>query len=171
MRTNMLIGVAALVGAAVPAIAQYYPEPRRPAQGGLLSGIVNAYQYGRYPHGNYGYDSYGRQGRQIDQCARAVEARLNGYGYNWYQGNNYRRYRQGGRVEGITRIDRRNNGGLKVWGVASSGYGGYDGYGRRGYGSYGYGAGADLRWDCKVSRNGRVSDIDINRRQYNWRGY
>jgi hypothetical protein len=171
MSRKMLIGAAALVGATVPAIAQYYPPPRQPAPGGIIGAIVNQYQYGRYPYGNYGYNNYGRQARQIDQCARAVEARLNGYRYNWYQGNNYNRYRQGGRVEGITRIDRRNNGGLKVWGVASSGYGGYQGWNRPGYGTYGYHAGADLRWDCKVSRNGRVSDIDINRRQYNWRGY
>ena len=171
MSMKMLIGAAALVGVTGPAIAQYYPPPRQPAQGGLLSGIVNAYQYGRYPYGNYGYDSYGRQGRQIDQCARAVEARLNGNSYNWYQGSQYNRYRRGGRVEGITRVERKNKGALKVWGVASSGYGGYQGYGRGSYGSYGYGAGADLRWDCKVSRSGRVSNVDINRREYNWRGY
>lgn len=174
MSKKMLIGaasLAAVVGTAAPAIAQYYP-PRGPTTGGIIDTIVNSYQYGRYPYGNYGYDSYGnRQGYLIDRCARAVEARLSGYSQNWYQGRNYNRYRNGGRVEGITRIERRNKGGLKVWGVASSGYGGYQGWNRPGYGSYGYHAGADLRWDCKVSRSGNVSDIDVNRREYNWRGY
>lgn len=175
MRTKMLIGVAglaALVGGIAPAIAQYYPPPppRQVNPDGLLSGIVNAYQYGRYPYGNYGYERYGRESRAIDQCARAVEARLNGHNYDWYRGNNYNRYRNHGRVEGITRVERRDKG-YKVWGVASSGYGGYQGWNRPGYGSYGYGAGADLRWDCKVSRNGRVSNVDINRREHNWRGY
>jgi hypothetical protein len=163
-------GFAMLVGAAAPASAQYYP-PRGPTTGGIVDRIINSYQYGRYPYGNYGYDRYGRESHAIDRCARAVEARLNGYNYNWYRGNNYNRYRNNGRVEGITRVERRNNGGFKVWGVASSGYGGYQGWNRPGYGSYGYHAGADLRWDCKVTRSGRVSNVDINRRPYNWRGY
>lgn len=171
------VGIAVLAGGAGTAIAQYYPPPP-PApqqQGGFVGGLINEAvrqgQYGRYPYGNYGYDNYNRQGQLIDQCARAVEARLNGNRYNWYRGNNYNRYRNFGRVEGITRVERRNNGGLKVWGVASSGYGGYQGWNRPGYGSYGYHAGADLKWHCKVNRYGRVSEIDIDRRSYNWRGY
>jgi hypothetical protein len=178
MRTKMLIGaagLAALVGAAVPAIAQYYPPPRQPAPGGIIGAIVNQYQYGRYPYGNYGYNQgYGREQYAIDRCARAVEARLNGnYGYgNWgYDRSRGNRYRNFGRVEGITRVERRSKGSLKVWGVASSGWGGYDGWNRPGYGNYGYHAGADLSWDCKVDRRGRVSNVDINRRSANWRGY
>ena len=173
MRTKMLIGaagLAALVGGVAPAVAQYYPPPRQVNPDGLLSGIINAYQYGRYPYGNYGYDRYGREGYAIDRCARAVEQRLNGYNYNWYRGGNYNRYRNHGQVEGITRVERRGSG-YKVWGVASSGYGGYQGWNRPGYGNYGYHAGADLKWDCRVSRSGRVSNIDIDRRPYNWRGY
>lgn len=176
MKTKIMIGavgLAALAGT-VPAIAQYYPPPP-PPQGGIAGAIIDQAirqgRYGQYPYGNYGYDRYGRESHAIDRCARAVEARLNGYSYNPYRGYNYRRYRNHGRVEGITRVERRNNGGFKVWGVASSGYGGYQGWNRPGYGSYGYGAGADLRWDCKVSRSGRVSNVDINRRPYNWRGY
>ena len=152
--------------------------------------------YGRYPYGNYGYNQYGNQSAAIDQCARAVEARLSGgngyYGYGnvpyngqyrgqyggygapyggQYGGNyGYNQGYAGGRVQGITRVDRKSYG-LKVHGVASSGYRGYEGYGRQGYGNYGYGAGADLSWNCEVRYDGRIRDIDINRRTANWRGY
>ncbi len=76
----------------------------------------------------------------------------------------------GGRVLGITRVDRKSYG-LKVHGVASSGNNGYAGYGQRGYGNYGYGAGADLSWNCEVRYDGRIRDVDVNRRSANWRGY
>ena len=162
------VGVMAL-GLAVPASGQYYPSPPPATQGGIIGAIVGQ-QYGRYPYGNYGYNMYGNQRQGIDRCARAVEQRLNGYGNNYYQGGRYSRYRNGGRVEGVTRVERKNYG-LKVWGVASSGYGGYEGWNRPGYGNYGYSAGADLRWECKVHRNGQIRDIDIKRRSANWRGY
>jgi len=164
------IGLAALVGLAAPAAGQYYPPPQ--PRGGLGDAIIGqVLGYGRYPYGNYGYNSYGRERHGIDRCARAVEQRLNGYRNNWYGGGgNYRRYRNFGRVEGITRVDRKSYG-LKVWGVASSGFGGYEGYGRRGYGNYGYHAGADLKFECKVYRNGQIRDIDIKRRSASWRGY
>ena len=146
---------------------QYYPNPNPGA-------TTNSYRYGQYPYGNYGYGQYGNQGAAIDRCARAVEARLNGGGYgygNWgYNGQGYNRYRNSGRVEGITRVLPKNDG-FRVFGVASSGWGGYQGYNRHGYGSYGYGAGADLRWDCRIDYRGRISDLDVNRRDYNWRGY
>ena len=99
-----------------------------------------------------------------------MEQRLNRQNSGWYGGTNYRRYRNFGRVEGITRVERKSYG-LKVRGVASSGYGGYQCWNRPGYGSYGHHAGADLRWECKVYRNGRIRDIDIKRRPANWRGY
>ena len=161
-------GFAAILGVAAPAQAQYYPPPQN--QGGILGAIINSYQYGRYPYGNYGYNQYGQQRFGIDRCARAVEQRLNRGASNWYQGYNYNRYRNFGRVEGITRVQRKDYG-LKVTGVASSGFGGYQGYGRSNYGTYGYHAGADLRFECKVTRNGRIRDIDIKRRNAGWRGY
>lgn len=166
----VLAGAAGLAAASasVPAQAQYYPPSPQP--GGIADAIIGqVLGYGRYPYGNYGYNQYGNQRYGIDRCARAVEQRLNGYNYNWY-GNNYRRYRNSGRVEGITRVERKNYG-LKVWGVASSGYGGYQGWNRPGYGTYGYHAGADLRFECKVYRNGQIRDIDIKRRDARWRGY
>jgi hypothetical protein len=187
-------GLATLVGLASPAAAQYpgygYGYNNNPV-GQIVSQIFG---YGRYPYGNYGYNQYGNQSAAIDQCARAVEAQLNGYngyygygnvpygggyggygGYNGY-GNRYggygynQGYGAGGRVQGITRVDRKSYG-LKVYGVASSGYRGYDGYGRRGYGSYGYANGADLSFNCEVRYDGQVRDIDINRRTAYWRGY
>jgi hypothetical protein len=169
-RNGLIVGAAgfaALLGVTVPAEAQYYPPPR-PNQGGIIGAIVNQYRYGQYPYGNYGYNQYGNQRFGIDRCARAVEQRLGGY--NFYQGGRYNRYRNSGRVEGITRVQRKDYG-LKVSGVASSGYGGYEGWNRPGYGTYGYGQGADLRFECKVYRNGRIRDIDIKRRVANWQGY
>lgn len=181
------IGLAALASAA-PATAQYYPQPQpnygygqygygnQNPVGQIIGQILG---YGRYPYGNYGYNQYSNQGAAIDQCARAVAARLNGYqGYYGYgnvpyqgqYGYGYNNRYNGARVQGITRIDRKSYG-LKVRGVASSGYQGYDGYGRRDYGSYGYNAGADLSWSCEVRYDGRIRDIDISRRTANWRGY
>jgi len=182
-------GLAALVGMATPAAAQYYPGYPGSGYGGyggygnnnVLGQIVGQiFGYGRYPYGNYGYNQYGNQSRAIDQCARAVEARIGGYrggyygyggGYGGYDRYGYNQgYSGGGRVQGITRVERKSYG-LKVRGVASSGYRGYEGYGRGGYGSYGYGAGADLSWSCEVRYDGRIRDIDINRRSAYWRGY
>lgn len=167
----ILAGAAGLVAAVVasaPAEAQYYPPPQ---QGGIAEAIIGqVLGYGRYPYGNYGYNMYGNQRYGIDRCARSVEQRLNRTRSNWYGGSNYRRYRNFGRVEGITRVERKSYG-LKVSGVASSGFGGYQGWNRPGYGNYGYSAGADLRFECKVYRNGQIRDIDIKRRTANWRGY
>jgi len=177
-------GLALVAGAAAPAAAQYYPQPGYGYGNNPVGTIVNQILgYGRYPYGNYGYNQYGNQSAAVDQCARAVEARLSGYrgGYYGYgnvpygggygnQGYGYNQGYGGGRVQGITRVEQKNYG-LKVWGVASSGYRGYQGYGNQGYGSYGYGAGADLKWDCEVNYNGRIRDVDISRRTASWRGY
>jgi hypothetical protein len=45
------------------------------------------------------------------------------------------------------------------------------GYGQYPYGNYGYNAGADLSWSCEVRFDGRIRDIDVNRRSASWRGY
>ncbi|HJR83262.1 MAG TPA: hypothetical protein VJ775_04980 [Sphingomicrobium sp.] len=183
-------GLAALAVAA-PAAAQHYPgyPPPPPNYGYPGYGYQNnnvvgqvlgqILGYGRYPYGNYGYNQYGNQSMAVDQCARSVEARLNGYRGGYYGYGNmpyggqygYNGYAGGGaRVLGITRVDRKSYG-LKVRGVASSGYQGYQGYGRPGYGSYGYNAGADLSWSCEVRYDGRIRDIDLKRRTAYWRGY
>ena len=174
------VGLAALASAA-PAAAQYYPGYPGTGYGYGNNNVVGQVLgqilgYGQYPYGNYGYNQYGGRQYGIDRCARAVEQRLGGGGYNnsygnWgYQGQNYRRYRNFGRVEGITRVEKKSYG-FKVTGVASSGWGGYQGYNQRGYGTYGYQAGADLSWTCKVYRSGQIRDIDVRRRAYNWNGY
>ena len=184
-------GLAALVGFAAPAAAQYYPgnnygySNNNNVVGAIIGQVLG---YGRYPYGNYGYNQYGgqyggqygyNQNMAVDQCARAVEARINGnrnsyYGYgNMPYGSNrygYNNGNAGGRVQGITKVDRKSYG-LKVHGVASSGYNGYNGYGRQGYGNYGYNAGADLSFKCEIRADGRIRDIDINRRSAYYRGY
>jgi len=167
----ILAGAAGLAGmGTAPAQAQYYPPPRPPQNIGEAI-IGQALGYGRYPYANYGYNQYGNERYGIDRCARAVEQRIGGRNQNWYgSGNRFYRQRNYGRVEGITPVERKSYG-LKVWGVASSGYGGYDGWNRPGYGTYGYNAGADLKFECKVHRNGQIRDIDIKRRNANWRGY
>ena len=77
-------GLAALASAA-PAAAQYYPGYPAPGYGypgtGYNNNVVGQVLgqilgYGRYPYGNYGYQQYGNQSMAVDQCARAVEARV-----------------------------------------------------------------------------------------------
>jgi hypothetical protein len=204
-------GLAAAVGLATPASAQYYPQPGYPQQGYPQQGypqqgypqqgygygnqnpvgqvLGQILGYGQYPYGNYGYNQYSNQSAAIDQYARAVQQRLSGgygayygnqgynrgygnqgYGNPYNQGYGYNQGYSGGSVQGITRVERKSYG-LKVWGVASSGFRGYQGYNQRGYGNYGYSNGADLKWDCEVRSDGRIREIDINRRTANWRGY
>ena len=125
------VGLAALASAA-PAAAQYYPgNPGYGYGSGNVVGQVlgQILGYGQYPYGNHGYNQYNNPSAAVDQCARAVEARLNGN------------------------------------------RGGYYGYGRSGYGNYGYSNGADLSWSCEVRYDGRIRDIDLNRRTAYWRGY
>ena len=207
--TNMskiLIGSAGLTAAlaiASPAIAQQpYPYGN---QNGVVGAIINSVTgggYGQYPQGNYGYSRVDERGA-VSMCAAAAEQRISsnyrgqpGYGYT--NGNGYNGYQQGyangyhgqtARVLGITNVERRNNGALKVSGVASSGraygYGnqGYNNqrYNNQGYNNQGYNNGyngqrdyanqaADLRFTCKVNARGQVSDVNISRNQVAYRG-
>lgn len=186
------VGVAALVGAAAPAAAQYgYGYGGGDVLGAIINSVLgqNRYAYGSY--GNYGYDPQ-RERYLVEQCARATETRIQrnyGYaGYNQYGYGNgyggYGGYNQGynnyssARIVNITRIERRSNGGVKVFGLATSGrgysnngYGGYGGYGGQYGGGYGYNAGADLSFDCTIAYNGRITDIDVNRANYGYRRY
>ncbi len=152
-------GLAAMVGFSSPAAAQYYPGHNYGYNngGGVLGAIVNGVLGGGY---NNGYGNYGGQDRYaVAQCSRAVEARLGG-GYNrGYGGYGYNNYGGGGRVVGITRVERRNSG-IRVRGVATSDQGGYGG----GYGYNGYGqGGGQLSFNCKVDYRGRITDLDLNR--------
>jgi hypothetical protein len=198
------VGIAALVGVSAPAAAQYYPNPYGNTGGGVVGAIINAIGgYGQYPYGNYGYGQ-GNSQYAVDQCSRAVEARLNGqgqgYGYanngyggypnsgygNGYPNNGYGYANNGyggGRIAGITRVEARSNGGLKVYGVAMTNarYGQYGAYGQQGYGQQGYGqysgygqqqgygyanrntAYPDIKFNCKINRSGQITDVDIDR--------
>ena len=201
-RMKILTGVAgltALVGLAAPAAAQGYPyggyNQGYNNGGGVLGAIVGqVLGYGRYPYGNYGYgqQGYGQYGYgqggygqsqqiAVEQCARAAESRLSGYGgynngyggyNNGYGGynNGYNGYNQGygynngARVVGISRVDRKSYG-YRVYGVATDRYGNGDGY-RSGYGS------PSIRFDCKVDYSGRIRDVNVNRNMANYRyGY
>ena len=165
-------GLAVMIGLAGPAAAQYYPNYNYPgyaapgygygnnvgnnvgnAVGQAINGVIAATQYGNYPYGNYGYgQTYGygmNSNGAVDRCARAVEGRLNGY--NGYGDSRY----NGGRVTGITRVDPRGNGGLRVWGVAST------------YSGYGYGQ-PNMSWDCSIDRFGRVTDTNFNTNRWGY---
>jgi hypothetical protein len=189
------VGLVALVGAAAPAAAQYpgygYGYGGGDVLGQIISQVLRGGTYGSY--GSYGYNPQ-RERYMVEQCARATEIRLQrNYGYAGSRygggyGSPYGGYNQGyggynqARIVNITRVDRRNNGGVKIWGTATSGQGygqGYDGYGQGygGYGGYGgyntYNAAADLRFDCTIDYRGRITNIDINRNRYGvgYRGY
>ena len=170
-------GLAMTCAAAAPAAAQpYYPQS---SGGGIVGAIINSVTggYGQYPMGNYGYQYVGQRSL-VQQCAIAAEQRLDGqyggqgYGaYNGYGQQGYGYQNQGGaRVLGITSVERRNNGGLNVRGVATSGaYG--QGYGYR----QGYGAAngqADLSFNCRVNARGQVTNVRIARNEVRYnRGY
>ncbi len=187
-------GLALTLAAAAPAAAQSYGYPQNNG-GGIVGAIINSVTggYGQYPQGNYGYNQVSQRSL-VQQCAVAAEQRLNGQyrgrGYGAYNGNGYQngygqqgygyQNQSGGRVLGITSVQRRSNGGLNVRGVATSGaygqqgYGYQQGYGQQGYGHHSYGANgqADLSFNCKVNSRGQVTDVRIARNnvRYN-RGY
>jgi len=200
--SRILIGTAGLAAAltiASPASAQQ-PYPYGNQNTGIVGAIINsvtggaygqypqgAYGYGQYPQGNYGYGQTSQRAA-VGMCAAAAEQRISGnyrgqpgYGYNnGYANHGYQQgYANGyvaqGHVLGITNVERRNNGSLRVSGVANSGRGyGYNnqGYynGYNGQNAYANQA-ADLRFTCKVSTRGQVTDVNINRNQVAYRGY
>jgi hypothetical protein len=194
-------GLTAGLAIASPAYAQQ-PYPYANQNGGVVGAIINSVTgggYGQYPQGNYGYGQVNERSA-VSMCAAAAEQRIggayrgqpgngynNGYANNGYQQGYANGYNgQTARVLGITNVERRNNGSLKVSGVASSGRGygyGNQGYGNQGYGYQGYGNGyngqrayganqsADLRFSCKVNTRGQVSDVNISRNHATYRGY
>ncbi len=161
--TKLLAGVAgvAAFAAAAPASAQYYGNP--------------GYAYGS-PYGNaYGYNNAYNNGygmntnAAVQQCSAAVQSRL------------YNRQSIGGilgavlgaqttgRVVSVTQVAPRNNGLIRVRGLASSGRMASNGYGPYGVGAYGaagygYANGADLSFRCDVAPNGSIYNVSINRR-------
>jgi len=208
-----MAGLIAALTIASPASAQQ-PYPYTAPNTGVVGAIINsvtgggygqypqgAYGYGQYPQGNYGYGQTSQRAA-VGMCATAAEQRINGSyrtrpgnGYNNGYNNGYSNngYQQGyangyngqtARVLGITNVERRNNGSLKVSGVANSGRGyayNNQGYynGQNAYNNQGYYNGqnvqanqaADMRFTCKVNARGQVTDVDINRNKVAYRGY
>jgi len=194
-----LTGLAALAAVSSPAGAQMNPYGYA-NNGGVVGAIVNAVTgYGQYPQGNYAYEQMGQRS-SVEMCARSAEQRLNSdgryAGYNnrydqtdYNNGYGQNGYRNSGtfRVVGITNVERRMNGALRVRGIASSGLGnrangwndprgddqrnagsGYDNrYGngdRNGYANNGYrAAGMDYRFTCKIDSRGAVTSLDFDR--------
>src|SRR6478736_1671474 len=127
-----LTGLAALAAVSSPAGAQMNPYGYG-NNGGVVGAIVNAVTgYGQYPQGNYGYEQPGQR-NAVEMCARTAEQRLNSdrryAGYNnsygqtdYNNGYGENGYRNGGtfRVVGITNVEHRMNGTLRVRGIASS---------------------------------------------------
>ena len=200
--SKILIGAAgltAVLAIASPATAQQ-PYPYANPNNGVIGAIINSVTgggYGQYPQGNYGYGRVNERAA-VGMCAAAAEQRIsgnyrgqpgygynNGYGNNGYQQGYANGYNgQGARILGITNVERRNNGGLRVSGIASSGrpYGyNNQGYNNQGYNNQGYSndyqgqhpyanQAADLRFTCKVNTRGQVSDVNISRNQVAYRG-
>jgi hypothetical protein len=175
------VGMAALVGMAAPAAAQYYPGYNTGGNvvGQVLSTILNP--YGQQQQYGYGINPQAA----VQQCSAAVQNRLarSNAGYNPYGGYNGYGYASGynnaysnARVLQVTRVEPRSNTTMRVRGLASSGtaaayspygnnggYGGYGGY--AGYGGYNTAAAADLTFKCDVDYRGYIRDIDIDRRR------
>jgi hypothetical protein len=198
-----LTGLTALAAVSSSATAQTYPYGYQ-NNGGVVGAIVNAVTgYGQYPQGNYGYEQMGQR-NSVEMCARTAEHSLNsdgryrgynnGYGQGGYNnGYGHDGYRNGGsfRVVGITNVERRMNGGLRVRGIASSdarySANGWnhqrgdqrndgDGYDSRydndgGNGNNGYrGAGMDYRFTCKIDGRGAVTSLNFDRGMPSRRG-
>ena len=191
MRIFRLLAAAATVGAlAVPAAAQYYPQPAYPQQG--YSQGYQQQAYPGYPQQSYGYNQGYNQnpvGQIIDsllgnrysvtdrqavrQCATAAmtqaQSQYRGYGQNYNRGYGQGYATAGMRVTAITDVQRRSNG-LRVSGTMSSGggYAGNNGY-NQGYANRGYGA-TNLSFRCNVDYRGAVTNVRVRPAQYS-QGY
>ena len=171
-RMKKILGLGAGVlamAAAAPASAQYYH--------------YNNYRY-NYPASQYGYSQYGyaqpyAYGQQYgyaantnmaaSQCSAAVQARLNNRTSLAEIIGSALGVDTSGRVLSVTQVTPRNNGTVRVRGLASSGRYAYNNYGPYGVGAYGalgynYANSADLSYRCDVGYNGAVYDVRINRR-------
>ena len=161
-------GFIAALAIATPAAAQYNPYGY--GSGNILGQVIQSVIGGGYGGGyGSGYGGYQVNSQAlVNQCANAVQARLNGggAGYGGYGYASQYGYAGGARVLGISRVEQRSGGGVTVRGVASSGanayaYGGYAGQQQQR---------VDLTWKCKTDYRGMIADIDIDRAQTNY-GY
>lgn len=197
-----LTGLAAIAAVSGPAVAQINPYSQVSPyagtnNGGVVGAIVNAVTgYGQYPQGNYGYEQTMQRG-SVEMCARAAEQRLNsdqryngsGNAYGRRDDNRYAQngYRNGAmfRVVGITNVERRVNGALRVSGIASSDAGrsstgwnqqrgNHQRYGDsnahdRGNDRY-QNVGMDYRFTCKINSRGAVTSLNLDRGTRSLRG-
>lgn len=156
--TKVLASAAAIaaLASAAPAAAQYYPGYGYPGYGygNPYGGNVVGQVLNQVLGGGYGYNGYGMNSQAVvNICANAIQQRLSGgYGYGYQYG-----YGGGARVLGISRVEQRNSGGLRVRGVATSG-------------RYGYNEGPDLVWKCSVDYRGAIVGLDVDRVGLNY-GY
>jgi hypothetical protein len=146
--TRLLAGGAAIaaLASAAPAAAQYYPGYGYPGYGSPYGGNVVGQVLNNVLGGGYGANSQ----VLVNQCAAAVQARLSRtYAYGSPYG-----YGGGARVLGISRVEPRGDGGLRIRGVATSGYSGRP----------------DLTFSCKTDYRGFIRDVDVDRGYANY-GY
>lgn len=125
-------GALAALGTAAPAAAQYYPGYGYPSGGDVVGRVLNDVLGGGYGY-NYGPNSQ----MVVDECTRAVQARLGGYGGYGYAG---------GRMLRIGQISPRADGGIAVRGTAISG----------GYRN------AEVAWRCRTDGRGFIKQVTIN---------
>jgi hypothetical protein len=184
-------GIAALFVGAAPAAAQYPGYGYGGYQNGYPTNVIGqVLQSILNPYGQFGYNQGVNPQTAVNQCAAAVNQRLQRqYGYGGYgagyggyaggyspygYGNGYGNGYAGGQVLGISRVEQRSASVLRVRGFATSGmaygeypyggygggYGGYNGYNGNAYAA----APADLSFRCDVDYRGYIRDIDIDRR-------
>ena len=165
MKMRNLLGLGAgvaAIAAAAPASAQYYSYPNSRYNYAQPYSYAQPYGYGQ----SYGYAN---TSLATQQCTAAVQSRL----YNRTSIGGILGVLLGanttGRVVGVTRVDPRSNGMVRVRGLASSGRYAYNNYGPYGVGAYGavgynYANAADLSFRCDVAPNGAVYRVSINRR-------
>ncbi|WP_300975066.1 hypothetical protein [Sphingomonas sp. LHG3406-1] len=182
MRTLAILTAAgALTAVAIPAAAQYYPQPQTPQpypgqpgygynqqtypqQQGGLPGIIAQLL------GNRNYAANDRQ--LVTQCAAAAQTEVarrypaaygqQGYGQRPYgQAYGYNQAYPGtARVTAITNVQRRNNRNLRVTGLVDSGRYAQTPYGYNQRQAYAQG---DLRFNCTVDYSGRVTNLRLSR--------
>lgn len=201
MMLKLLAAAAAVGGMAAPVAAQVpytYPQAYPPTaypQAYPGTGYSGEYGYpGPYSYaGQYGSASQGTgtvaqiidsllghryslpDRTAVSQCANAAmvqaQAQYRGYGYG-QQGYGYGQAiaAPAMRITAITDVQRRNSG-LRVKGLMSSGYAGYNGY-QSGYGyqNQGY-ANGDLTFRCNVDYRGAVTNVRISANNSAYRRY
>jgi len=168
---HFLAAAAAVGGMAAPAIAQYpyqqqvpQPYPGQPGYG-YQQGYGNQSSVGAIINQLLGNRYNVTDRTAVSQCANAAmvraQSQYRGYGYQQGYGNNQGYAAPVMRVTAITSVERRNNNGLRVSGLMSSGYGGQYA-GQYGYQGQHYAQG-DVSFRCNVDYRGQVTNVRIGR--------